>query len=108
MRAGFMLRLKPGGIDEYIRRHDQMWPELIAEMEADGVEQVTIFNSGDTLLIYSEIADAQAWDRLWNKDIHLRWAAELEPYLQLAADGTPDSTGLTEIFHLLPAEDLRT
>ena len=29
---------------------------------------------------------------------------ELEPYLELAADGTPDAEDLTEIFHLLPAE----
>ena len=45
-----------------------------------------------------------AWSRLWNLDIHLRWAAELEPYLELAEDGTPDSRDLTEIFHLLPAD----
>ncbi len=102
-RAGFTLRLKPGGLDEYMRRHDAIWPELVAEMAANGVEQVTIFHADSTLFIYSEIADASAWERLWNMDIHLRWAAELEPYLELAADGTPDSSDLTEIFHLLPA-----
>ena len=35
------------------------------------------------------------------------WAKELEPYLELAADGTPDAEDLTEIWHLLPAEGAR-
>jgi len=102
-RAGFMLQLKPGGLEAYERLHDQIWPELVAEMAAKGVEQVTIFHADSKLFIYSEIADARAWERLWNLDIHLRWAAELEPYLVLAEDGTPASTDLTEIFHLVPA-----
>lgn len=101
-RAGFTLRLKPGGLDEYMRRHDAIWPDLVAEMAANGVEQVTIFHADSKLFIYSQIADPGAWERLWNLDIHLRWAAELEPYLELAEDGTPDATNLTEIFHLLP------
>ena len=107
MRAAFMLRLKPDGIEEYIRRHDEIWPELVTELAANGVEQITIFNTGDTLIVYSQVADAQAWERVWNKEIHLRWAADLEPFLQLAPDGTPDSTDLTEIWHLLPAEGPR-
>ena len=103
-RAGFTLRLKPGGLEEYVARHHRIWPELVAEMASHGVEQVTIFHANGRLFIYSEIADPSAWERLWNLDVHLRWAQELEPYLELAADGTPDAEDLTEIFHLLPAE----
>ena len=73
-------------------------------MASHGVEQVTIFHAGGRLFIYSELADPSAWERLWNLDVHLRWAKELEPYLELAADGTPDAEDLTEIWHLLPAE----
>ncbi|CAN5507198.1 L-rhamnose mutarotase [soil metagenome] len=102
-RSGFTLRLKPGGLDEYKRRHDEIWPELVAEMASHGVEQVTIFHADSKLFIYSEVSEPSAWERLWNLDIHLRWAAELEPYLELADDGTPDASELTEIFHVLPA-----
>jgi len=102
MHAAFMLKLKPDGLGEYRRRHDQIWPELVAELAANGIRQVTIFHCDSTLFVFSSIDHAQAWERVWNTDIHLRWAAELEPYLELAADGTPASTNLTEIFHLLP------
>ena len=59
IRAGFTLRLKPGGLEEYMRRHDEIWPDLVAEMAAKGVEQVTIFHADSTLFIYSEISDAE-------------------------------------------------
>ena len=107
MRAGFMLRLKPDGLDEYKRRHDEIWPELVQELAANGIEQVTIFNTDTTLFIFSRIADADSWEKLWHTPIHLEWAGELEPYMALDEAGAPDSTDLTEIFHLLPAEGHR-
>lgn len=102
MRAGFSLRLKPDGLAEYKRRHDDIWPELVQELAHNGIEQITIFVTGSTLFIYSEIAAPDAWQTLWHSDIHIRWAQDLEPYLELADDGTPASSDLTEIFHLEP------
>ncbi len=36
MRAGFELRLKPDGLAEYKRRHDDIWPELVEELALEG------------------------------------------------------------------------
>ena len=69
-RAGFTLRLKPGGLEEYVARHHRIWPELVAEMASHGVEQVTIFHAGGRLFIYSELADPSAWERLWNDALY--------------------------------------
>lgn len=104
MREGFSLRLKPDGLAEYKRRHDEIWPELVQELAANGIEQVTIFAMGTTLFLYTEVATPDAWQKLWHGDVHIRWAKELEPYLELAEDGTPASSDLTEIFHLRPQE----
>jgi L-rhamnose mutarotase len=104
MRAGFSLRLKPDGLAEYKRRHDEIWPELVQELAKNGIEQITIFVTGSTLFIYSEVDNEDAWQALWHTDIHLRWAKDLEPYMELDADGTPASTDLTEIFHIRPQE----
>tara|TARA_B110000503_G_C7113928_1_gene399425 strand:- start:312 stop:656 length:345 start_codon:yes stop_codon:yes gene_type:complete len=102
MHAAFMLTLKPGGIDEYTRRHDEIWPELVTELAVNGVTQVTIFHVDSTLFVFSAIDHSKAWEQVWNTEIHLRWAAELEPYLELADDGTPASRDLSQIFHLRP------
>ena len=37
VRRAFTLRLKPGVKDEYIREHDAIWPELVAELKGQGV-----------------------------------------------------------------------
>ena len=97
-----MLRLKPDGLDEYKRRHDEIWPELVEELARNGVRQVSIYTAGPQLFIYSEVETDHSWQDLWHTDTHRRWAGELEPYLELAEDGTPDSTDLTEIFHVEP------
>jgi L-rhamnose mutarotase len=102
MRAGFMLKLKPGGLDEYQRLHDEIWPELIEELARNGVRQVSIYAAGSSLFIYSEVDNEDSWETLWHTDVHLRWGAQLEPYLELDADGAPDSTDLREIFHVEP------
>src|SRR5687768_7035258 len=69
IRRAFTMRLKPGGLDEYRRHHDQIWPELVAEIERQGIAQITIFENDPVLFLYSEISDEEAWDRLWHSAI---------------------------------------
>ena len=45
IRRAFTMRLKPGGLAEYRRHHDQIWPELVAEIERQGIGQITIFEA---------------------------------------------------------------
>ena len=57
IRSAFAMRLKPGGLEEYRRRHDAIWPELVAEIEKQGIAQITIFENDPDLFFYSEITD---------------------------------------------------
>ena len=41
IRRAFTMRLKPGGLDEYRTHHDRIWPELVAEIERQGIGQIT-------------------------------------------------------------------
>lgn len=42
IRRAFTLRLRPGALDEYVPRHDAIWPEPVAEPERQGVNRLTI------------------------------------------------------------------
>ena len=94
------MRLKPGGLAEYKRQHDAIWPELVAEIEKQGIAQITIFEADSTLFLYSEITDEGAWDRLWHSEIHDRWGEVMNPLMEFNDDGIVDSSEVTEIFHL--------
>ena len=42
----------PNMRDEYVRRHDEIWPEMIDELRAAGIRNYTIWNNGDELIGY--------------------------------------------------------
>ena len=100
IRRAFTMRLKPGGLAEYRQHHDNIWPELVAQIEKDGIAQITIFEKDPVLFLYSEISDEEAWDRLWHSEIHDKWGAIMDPLMEFNAEGIVDSSPLNEVFHL--------
>jgi L-rhamnose mutarotase len=100
IRRAFTMRLKPDALADYKRHHDNIWPELVAEIERAGIASITTFQRDLDLFLISEISDEAAWDRLWNSEIHRRWAEVMEPLMHLRDDGIVDSGELAEVFHL--------
>jgi L-rhamnose mutarotase len=104
IRRAFTMRLKPGGLAEYKRNHDAIWPELVARIEQEGIAQITIFEKDPVLFLYSEIHDEEAWDRLWHSEVHDRWGEIMDPLMEFNAEGIVDSSTLNEVFHLETGE----
>ncbi len=100
IRRAFTMRLKPDGLAEYRKHHDAIWPELVAEIERQGIAQITIFENDPVLFLYSEINDEEAWDRLWHSTIHDKWGEVMNPLMEFNAEGIVDSTEVREVFHL--------
>lgn len=100
IRRAFTMRLKPGALAEYKRHHDNIWRELVDEIERQGIAQITIFENDPQLFLYSEIADEEAWDRLWHTEIHDKWGEVMNPLMEFRPDGIVDSTEVREVFHL--------
>ncbi len=100
IRRAFTMKLKPGAFAEYKKHHDNIWPELVAEIEESGIAQITTFRRGLDLFLFSEIRNASAWNRLWKSPVHTRWAALMEPLMQMTEEGIVDAGPLSEIFHL--------
>lgn len=46
--------IKPGMKDEYKRRHDEIWPEMVALLKSAGIRNYTIWSDGETLFGYYE------------------------------------------------------
>jgi L-rhamnose mutarotase len=54
-------RLLPGMADEYVRRHEEIWPEMTEVLNRAGVHNYTIWRVGDELFGYYEAADGVAF-----------------------------------------------
>jgi len=100
IRRAFTLRLKPGALPEYKERHDNIWPELVAEIEKAGIATMTAFEADPVIFYYSEIHDAEAWDRLWATEVHDRWGEAFQSLMGMDEEGKPAAGELREIFHL--------
>ena len=53
-RYAWKAMLKPGMKEEYKRRHDAIWPEMVALLKAAGIRNYTIWNVGNELFGYYE------------------------------------------------------
>src|SRR5712692_8499513 len=42
-RTGFVLRVKPDRVDEYVRADREVWPEMLEALRAAGIRNYTIF-----------------------------------------------------------------
>ena len=101
IRRAFTMRLKPGELAEYKRKHDNIWPELVREIEKSGIASITTFERDPDLFLFSEIKNEKAWDRLWGSEIHKRWGDVMVQHMHFK-DGIVDFGELREIFHCEP------
>jgi len=53
--------IKPGKKDEYIRRHNGIWPEMTEVLKQAGICNYTIFSSGNELFGYYECEKGVAY-----------------------------------------------
>lgn len=100
IRRAFTMRLKPGGLADYQLHHDNIWPELVDEIERQGIGQITIFERDPLLFLYSEIHDEDAWDRFWHTAISDKWNEIMNPLMEFNDEGIVDSSELREAFNL--------
>jgi L-rhamnose mutarotase len=105
IRKAFALKLKPGALDQYIYWHDNIWPELQEEIARQGIAEISLYQLDDMILLISRIEDPDAWNRLWDSDVHRRWGSELmAPLMHYRDDGVIDSRELREIWHFEPGQ----
>jgi L-rhamnose mutarotase len=102
IRKAFLLKLKPGALDQYIYWHDNIWPELQEEIAKQGIAEITLFNLDDMILLFSEVKDEDAWQRLWDSDVHHRWGELMNQFMHYRDDGVVDSRELREIWRFAP------
>jgi L-rhamnose mutarotase len=100
----FLLKVRPDRIDEYRRRHREVWPEMLDALKATGWHNYSLFLQPDGLLVgYLETADfEQARARMQEHPVNARWQAEMAPFFESLGDATADRSmlPLEEVFHL--------
>jgi L-rhamnose mutarotase len=99
-RSAFVLRVRPDKIEEYIRAHQEVWPEMLEALRGAGIRNYTIFRNGSQMFGYFEADDLAAAARhLARQEVSTRWQDSMAELLeQRVPDGGPPA--LEEIFRL--------
>ena len=101
IRNAFKMKLKPGFEEEYKKRHDEIWPELSAELTAAGISDYSIFLDEETLTLFAvqKLSDNHTADQLPETAIVKKWWAYMSDIMDYNPDGTPVAIPLREVFH---------
>ena len=63
-----------GMLDEYIKRHDEIWPEMKEVLAAAGIRNYTIWNVGNELFGYYECDSIAEAGRIQaESEVNARW-----------------------------------
>lgn len=99
--SAFKMQLKPGMIDEYRRRHDEIWPELSRLLTEAGIYDYSIFLDEGTLALFAVLKLSEDNDRAALPDHPLmkKWWDYMAPLMEVEADNRPKEWPLPLIFH---------
>jgi L-rhamnose mutarotase len=87
----WVLEVRPGYEEEYVRRHREIWPEMVESLGAAGINNYSIFRHGLTLFGYFETDDIdKTREYLANDETNRRWSEWMDPIMKGDIDPTTD------------------
>lgn len=87
--AGYawVLEVRPGYEEEYKKRHDEIWPEMLDALRDAGISNYNIFRHGLTLFGYFETADLAATKaKLAKSATDRKWSEYMAPVMKIEVD----------------------
>ena len=100
--VAFRMRLHEGQAEEYRRRHDAIWPELVTLLREAGVVDYRIFLDEETHALFAVLtrrAD-HGLDALPDHPVMQRWWAMMADIMDTNADASPVQVPLRQVFEL--------
>ncbi len=101
-RIAFRMNLHPGQAAEYERRHDEIFPDLVAALKDAGISDYSIWLDPQTHHLFGILtrADDHTIDRLPETEVMRRWWAHMRDVMECHPDNVPVQVPLTRVFYL--------
>ena len=103
-RVCFLLQVKKDRLEEYKKKHEAVWPEMLDALRESGWHNYSLFLRDDGLLVgYLETPDFQkAVAGMQEKEINDRWQEMMAPFFEDIGDKKADTSmaSLEQVFYL--------
>jgi L-rhamnose mutarotase len=101
-KYAFKMQLHPGKLAEYKKRHDEIWPELVALLKEAGISDYSIHLDEGTNILFGVL-----WRTVPNNMAALpetavmkRWWAHMADIMQTHPNNEPVAVPLLTVFHM--------
>jgi L-rhamnose mutarotase len=101
-RLAFKMKLNAGQKEMYIKRHSEIWAELVTLLKEAGVSEYSIFldEETDTLFGFQKVSGEGGSQDLGQNPIVQRWWAYMADLMEVNPDNSPVSIPLEEVFYM--------
>jgi L-rhamnose mutarotase len=96
------MKLNPGLKEEYRKRHNEIWPELVKLLKDSGVGNYSIFldEETNTLFAYQEQSGESSSQDLGTTEIVKRWWKYMADIMETNPDNSPVTVPLEQVFYM--------
>lgn len=99
-RIAFVMKVKPGYEEEYMRRHTQVSPALLELFKTVGICHYSIFMDGNQLFACLESEDYQAArERMKKEPAYNEWQEFMKPLMLEVGENHSTSKFIKEVFY---------
>jgi L-rhamnose mutarotase len=101
-RLAFKMKLNPDQKENYIKRHNELWPDLKQLLKDNGVSEYSIFFDEEThtLFAFQKVSGNGGSQELANNEIVKKWWDFMADIMEVNLDNSPVSTPLEEVFYM--------
>ena len=101
-KHAFKMKLFAGKEVEYKKRHDEIWPELVALLRDAGVSDYSIHLDPETNILFGVLTRPKnhGMGALPDHPVMKKWWAHMADIMESNADHSPVAKDLVTVFHL--------
>jgi len=101
-KFAFKMQLNPGMEEEYKKRHDAIWPELVELLKQVGIRDYSIHLDRETGVLFGVLwrEDDHRMDDLPSHPVMQKWWAHMADIMAAQPDNKPIVVPLETVFHL--------
>ncbi|MQP67232.1 L-rhamnose mutarotase [Niveispirillum sp. SYP-B3756] len=101
--TAFRMKLKPGFVEEYKRRHDALWPDLALALREAGIYDYSIFLDEESLSLFAVLKLKPGFEvpraALPQQPVMRRWWDYMADIMDVNPDNSPVEVPLAPMFH---------
>jgi L-rhamnose mutarotase len=101
-RIAFRMNLFPGRVAEYKKRHDEIFPDLLATLRQVGISDYSIWFDPEDHHLFAILtrADDHAMAELPRREVMQRWWKFMGDVMATNEDGSPVQIPLRQVFYM--------